>query len=165
MDRGSARLIYPAIMSLAGYVADASSGRRRQIAYSTTLQVPRPGCGPIPAVRRPGSRAVPGQVHLNLAAQANVSNDVISKIETGERPPAEDFPPRLDAVPELDTRGALTRLCHGRPRQCHRLDHPNRAYPVRSGERHLRQQPECGRSANGGRLGGWMPCTRPAGRP
>ena len=40
----------------------------------------------------------------------HVSNDVISKIETGERPPAEDFPPRLDAVPELDTRGALTRL-------------------------------------------------------
>ena len=33
---------------------------------------------------------------------------MISKIETGERPPAEDFPPRLDAVPELDTRGALT---------------------------------------------------------
>ena len=35
---------------------------------------------------------------------------MISKIETGERPPAEDFPPRLDAVPGLDTRGALTRL-------------------------------------------------------
>ena len=35
---------------------------------------------------------------------------MISKIETGERPPAEDFPPRLDGVPELDTRGALTRL-------------------------------------------------------
>ena len=35
---------------------------------------------------------------------------MISKIETGDRPPAEDFPPRLDAVPELDTRGALTRL-------------------------------------------------------
>ena len=45
-----------------------------------------------------------------LAALVHVSNDVISKIETGERPPAEDFPPRLDAVPELDTRGALTRL-------------------------------------------------------
>jgi hypothetical protein len=30
---------------------------------------------------------------------------------------------------------------------CHRLDHPNRAYPVRSGERHLRQQPERRRSA------------------
>jgi transcriptional regulator with XRE-family HTH domain len=45
----------------------------------------------------------------DLAALVHVSNDVISKIETGERPPAEDFPPRLDAVPELDTRGALTR--------------------------------------------------------
>jgi transcriptional regulator with XRE-family HTH domain len=46
----------------------------------------------------------------DLAAKANVSHDVISKIETRERPPAEDFPPRLDAIPELDTRGALTRL-------------------------------------------------------
>jgi transcriptional regulator with XRE-family HTH domain len=46
----------------------------------------------------------------DLTVLVNVSNDVISKIETGERPPAEDFPPRLDAVPELDTRGALTRL-------------------------------------------------------
>src|SRR5271169_5411977 len=46
----------------------------------------------------------------DLAARATVSHDVISKIETGERPPAEDFPPRLDVVPELDTRGALTRL-------------------------------------------------------
>jgi hypothetical protein len=32
---------------------------------------------------------------------------VISKIETGEPPPAEDLPPRLDAVAELDTRGLL----------------------------------------------------------
>jgi hypothetical protein len=46
----------------------------------------------------------------DLAAKAAVSHDMISKIETGERPPAEDFPSRLDAVPELDTRGALTRL-------------------------------------------------------
>jgi transcriptional regulator with XRE-family HTH domain len=46
----------------------------------------------------------------DLAALATVSHDVISKIETGERPPAEDFPPRLDAIPELDTRGELTRL-------------------------------------------------------
>ena len=51
-----------------------------------------------------------GLSQKDLAARATVSNDVISKIETGERPPAEDFPPRLDAVPELDTRGALTRL-------------------------------------------------------
>ena len=45
-----------------------------------------------------------------LAARAFMSHDVISKIETGERPPANDTPARLDAVPELDTRGALTRL-------------------------------------------------------
>ena len=30
----------------------------------------------------------------DLVALVHVSNDVISKIETGERPPAEDFPPR-----------------------------------------------------------------------
>ena len=51
-----------------------------------------------------------GLSQKDLAAGATVSHDVISKIETGERPPAGDFPPRLDAVPELDTRGALTRL-------------------------------------------------------
>jgi transcriptional regulator with XRE-family HTH domain len=51
-----------------------------------------------------------GVSQKELAALVHVSNDVIRKIETGERPPAEDFPSRLDAVPELDTRGALTRL-------------------------------------------------------
>ena len=51
-----------------------------------------------------------GLSQKDLASRANVSHDVISKVETGERPPAEDFPPRLDAVPDLDTQGALTRL-------------------------------------------------------
>ncbi len=51
-----------------------------------------------------------GLSQQDLAAGATISHDVFSKIETGERPPAEDFPSRLDAVPELDTRGALTRL-------------------------------------------------------
>src|SRR6185437_14321804 len=51
-----------------------------------------------------------GLSQRDLAALVHVSNDVISKIETGERPPAEDFPPRLDAVPDLATGGALTRL-------------------------------------------------------
>jgi transcriptional regulator with XRE-family HTH domain len=51
-----------------------------------------------------------GLSQKDLAALVHVSNDVISKIETGERPPAEDFPPRLDAIPELDTQDALTRL-------------------------------------------------------
>src|SRR5690349_15830006 len=46
----------------------------------------------------------------DLAAVVHVSKDVISKIETGEGPPAEDFPPRLDAIPELASGGALTRL-------------------------------------------------------
>jgi transcriptional regulator with XRE-family HTH domain len=51
-----------------------------------------------------------GLSQTELAALVNVSHDVISKIETGERPPAKDFPERLDAVPELDSRGGLTRL-------------------------------------------------------
>ena len=35
----------------------------------------------------------------DLAAMVHVSNDVISKIETGERPPAEDFPPASTRYP------------------------------------------------------------------
>jgi transcriptional regulator with XRE-family HTH domain len=51
-----------------------------------------------------------GLSQTDLAALVNVSHDVISKIETGDRPPAEGFPERLDAVPELDTRDGLDRI-------------------------------------------------------
>src|SRR5215471_20381931 len=51
-----------------------------------------------------------GLSQTDLAALVNISHDVISKIETGERAPAKEFPERLDAVPQLDTRGALARL-------------------------------------------------------
>lgn len=45
-----------------------------------------------------------------LAALSNYSVTVISKIENGRRPPAEDFPERMDAIPELGTSGELSRL-------------------------------------------------------
>jgi transcriptional regulator with XRE-family HTH domain len=51
-----------------------------------------------------------GLSQTDLAALVNISHDVISKIETGDRPPAKDFPERLDAVPRLDTRDGLARL-------------------------------------------------------
>ena len=59
-----------------------------------------------------------GLSQTDVAARVNVSHDVISKIETGERPPARDFPERLDAVPELDTRGSLARLWKTSARAC-----------------------------------------------
>jgi transcriptional regulator with XRE-family HTH domain len=45
-----------------------------------------------------------------LAALSNYSTTVISKIETGDRPPAEGFPERMDAIPQLDTRDGLSQL-------------------------------------------------------
>jgi transcriptional regulator with XRE-family HTH domain len=51
-----------------------------------------------------------GLSQMELAALVHCSNDVISKIETGQRPPAKDFPELLDAVPELDTRNGVARL-------------------------------------------------------
>ena len=53
-----------------------------------------------------------GLSQTELAGLVNVSHDVISKIETGERAPARDFPERLDAVPQLDTRDGLARQPH-----------------------------------------------------
>ena len=55
-------------------------------------------------------RTQAGLSQAELAALVNVSDVVISKIETGERAPAKTFPERLDYVPALDTRGALARL-------------------------------------------------------
>jgi transcriptional regulator with XRE-family HTH domain len=51
-----------------------------------------------------------GLSQTELAALSNYSNTVINKIEKGDRPPAEDFPERMDAIPQLDTRGELSRL-------------------------------------------------------
>ncbi len=65
-----------------------------------------------------------GLSQKDLAARANVSHDVISKIETGDRPPAEDFPPRLDAVPEDHHPGHPLRR---RPRRPARWVHHRRS--------------------------------------
>ncbi|HEY1920562.1 MAG TPA: helix-turn-helix transcriptional regulator [Streptosporangiaceae bacterium] len=51
-----------------------------------------------------------GLSQTELAALSNYSNTVINKIEKGDRPPAEGFPERMDAIPQLDTRGELSRL-------------------------------------------------------
>ena len=57
----------------------------------------------------------PGRQGQRLARRDQQDRD-------GGAAPAEDFPPRLDAVPELDTRGALTRLWdHLKKGQKHRL--------------------------------------------
>jgi transcriptional regulator with XRE-family HTH domain len=54
-----------------------------------------------------GYRLRAGLTQAELGAKVHVVGDVISKIETGERPPAHDLVPRLDAVPELATGGML----------------------------------------------------------
>jgi transcriptional regulator with XRE-family HTH domain len=50
-----------------------------------------------------------GMTQTELALKSNYSNSVISKIENGDRPPAEGFPERVDAIPELHTNGELAR--------------------------------------------------------
>jgi transcriptional regulator with XRE-family HTH domain len=51
-----------------------------------------------------------GLSQTELATLSNYSNTVISKIENGDRPPAEGFPTRMDAIPQLGTDGELERL-------------------------------------------------------
>jgi len=51
-----------------------------------------------------------GLSQTELAGLSNYSNTVISKIENGDRPPAEGFPGRMDAIPQLGTDGELERL-------------------------------------------------------
>jgi transcriptional regulator with XRE-family HTH domain len=51
-----------------------------------------------------------GLSQTELAALSNYDNTVINKIEKGKRPPAEGFPERMDAIPQLETNGELTRL-------------------------------------------------------
>jgi transcriptional regulator with XRE-family HTH domain len=48
-----------------------------------------------------------GLTQSQLGAKVHLVGDVISKIETGERPPTRDLVPRLDALPELATNGML----------------------------------------------------------
>ena len=44
-------------------------------------------------------RTAAGLSQTELGALVNISHDVVSKIETGHRPPAEDFPARLNWTP------------------------------------------------------------------
>src|SRR6266536_3250059 len=55
-------------------------------------------------------RAQAGLTQAELAALVYVSADMISKVEQGQKAAAAELTARLDAVPELDTRGGLTRL-------------------------------------------------------
>ena len=59
-----------------------------------------------------------------LGARVYCSADLIGKIENGQRAPAEDLAAACDAVPELGTGGALTRL-----RELLRDHLKQRAYP------------------------------------
>lgn len=51
-----------------------------------------------------------GMTQVELAQRLFCSHDVISKMEQGRRPPTREQPSLLDAVPELETHGALTEL-------------------------------------------------------
>jgi transcriptional regulator with XRE-family HTH domain len=51
-----------------------------------------------------------GISQAELGAALYCSDDLVGKIENGQRIPTEEFTAACDAVPELETRGALTRL-------------------------------------------------------
>lgn len=51
-------------------------------------------------------RSQAGLSQIELAARAYVSHDVISKVETGQRVATPELVTALEAVPELDARGA-----------------------------------------------------------
>jgi transcriptional regulator with XRE-family HTH domain len=55
-------------------------------------------------------RSQAGLSQTELAARAYVSHDVISKVETGQRVPTPELIAALEAVPELDARGAIAEL-------------------------------------------------------
>jgi transcriptional regulator with XRE-family HTH domain len=51
-----------------------------------------------------------GMSQTELAARLYCSDDLVGKVERGDRIPTEDFIAACDAIPELDTRGELIRL-------------------------------------------------------
>ena len=55
-------------------------------------------------------RSQAGLSQTDLAARAYISHDVISKVETGQRVPTPELVTALEAVPELDARGAIAEL-------------------------------------------------------
>jgi Domain of unknown function (DUF5753)/Helix-turn-helix domain len=55
-------------------------------------------------------RAKAGLSQDQLGARVYCSGDLVGKVETGQRVPTREFTVACDAVPELDTRGALMRL-------------------------------------------------------
>jgi transcriptional regulator with XRE-family HTH domain len=55
-------------------------------------------------------RTTAGLSQADLGARVHFSGDLVSKIEMGQRAPTEEFTAACDAVPELNTGGALAEL-------------------------------------------------------
>src|SRR5215470_9450809 len=83
-----------------------------------------------------------GLSQTELAGLSNYSNTVISKIENGDRPPAEGFPGRMDAIPQLGTHGELERLwgwLEDSARHPRRLPRPDGRHPATGHSRGARK--------------------------